>query len=351
MAITDVFFRRYTGLKLIHHVDERTRTFLFQAVKLVTRDLWIDSAAGIRFEERTRALEQAYTALATEIGKDELVPHYETVRGVPGKSVHHRGWLTIVTAWMDQQPATHQDANLWLLRRISLIELILKEFERQKAQYDADYPGKLSLAELEDQVAQQNRVLFLHDQKAPALRVDKIWLDGRLHHVSEELDSRFAIAGFKLSFHNGLIQEVDDALVAKVVAKPFWNLVADQKWINVDTHIKQALDERDKSVADAHYPALQALESVIKILSDEKGWSTGNERGAAGYIQNLVKERSGVRFIATWEADMLINLFSKVRNPHGHGPGSRPLDRLTIQQTEWAIDTAMVWIKSLVGRT
>jgi hypothetical protein len=50
---------------------------------------------------------------------------------------------------------------------------------------------------------------------------------------------------------------------------------------------------------DAVTYATKALESTLKIISDESGWSTGNERGAVNYIENL---QSSGRFIAAWEA-------------------------------------------------
>ncbi|MBB4370966.1 hypothetical protein GGD63_003763 [Bradyrhizobium sp. cir1] len=48
---------------------------------------------------------------------------------------------------------------------------------------------------------------------------------------------------------------------------------------------------------------------------------------------------------------MLKAFFIHVRNPHGHGAGSQPPPALTSHQTEWAIETAMAWIKNLVRRS
>ena len=46
------------------------------------------------------------------------------------------------------------------------------------------------------------------------------------------------------------------------------------------------------------------MESAIKIISDEKGWTTGNEKGAANYIDHLASANHG-RFIEAWESDAL----------------------------------------------
>src|SRR5688500_15866224 len=78
-------------------------------------------------------------------------------------------------------------------------------------------------------------------------------------------------------------------------------------------------------------------------------WTTGNEKGAAYYVSNLVSQKNG-RFIEVWESDMLTKMFSDVRNPFAHGPGQSLKPTLSPEQTNWTIETAMTWIKSLVRR-
>jgi len=55
-------------------------------------------------------------------------------------------------------------------------------------------------------------------------------------------------------------------------------------------------------------------------------------------------------YLAVWEGDMLKDYFRMVRNPVGHGPGSEPMPELTLAQTDWAIETAMSWVRTLVRR-
>jgi hypothetical protein len=87
----------------------------------------------------------------------------------------------------------------------------------------------------------------------------------------------------------------------------------------------------------------------MKIISDEHGWSTGSERGAVNYIENLQSERSG-RFIATWEADALKAIFRHLRNPYSHGGGANSPEPLSSAHQTWAVDNCMTWIKSLARR-
>ncbi len=72
--------------------------------------------------------------------------------------------------------------------------------------------------------------------------------------------------------------------------EPFWKLVADPIWKNVDTDMKEAIDRRDGGERDPAWYAARALESTIKIISGEKGWSHGREKGAHNYIDNLAKK-------------------------------------------------------------
>ena len=133
------------------------------------------------------------------------------------------------------------------------------------------------------------------------------------------------------------------------VEKPFWDIVADPVWRNVDIDMQNAIDLRDNNGPNPVFHAAKALESTIKIISAQKGANNGKEKGAHNYIDNLRSERAG-RFIEQWEADALKSVFTDIRNPHGHGPGPAPMPQLNPQQTDWVIENCMSWIKSLVRR-
>ncbi len=347
--ITDVFVRRYPNLDIIHHVDDRTRTFLFQAFHMIVTDLWIDAAQNIRDDGRGKALKDAYDKLAFELGKTELVPHYRKT-GIPGQSIVFKGWEAIYTEFRLKPHGPYDSPNKWLAERISLVERVIAAFDEFRKEFNNTFEYKLYIAEINDKRNSKERIFSLPEQEASALRVDKAWIDNRLEHLVVELNQRFQIARFPLEYHNGIIQEVHDPLVSARIGKPFWSIVSDEKWANVDTDMKNALNSRDAKIRDAHFPALKALESVIKIISDDTNRTVGKENGAAAYIDNLVREVDGVRFVTVWEKDALVSLFSKVRNPYGHGAGSKPMPELSSVQTDWAINEAMNWIVSLVKR-
>jgi hypothetical protein len=135
-------------------------------------------------------------------------------------------------------------------------------------------------------------------------------------------------------------------LTLEQVEKPFWGLVSGEDWKNVDFEMKDAIDRRDTGVRDPSLYAAKALESTIKIISGQKGWTTGKEKGAHNYIENLFRGK----LMEKWEMDALKDFFSKVRNPLGHGPGGEPMPELNPSQTDWAIEYCMSWIKSLIRR-
>ncbi|TXL67406.1 hypothetical protein FHP08_04470 [Zeimonas arvi] len=165
-----------------------------------------------------------------------------------------------------------------------------------------------------------------------------------------ELNERFRLARAPVSYHNGFIQLTTDEKLELEVVQPFWKLVADKPWENVSIDMAEAVDRRDTEGRDPAFYAAKALESVIKIISEQKGWTRGHERGAANYIDNLVSERNGRRYIDVWEKDLLAAFFAKVRNQLGHGPGGEPMPNLSNQQTDWAIANSMSWCKSLIER-
>jgi hypothetical protein len=82
----------------------------------------------------------------------------------------------------------------------------------------------------------------------------------------DEFNTRFLQARCNLNYHNGFIQRSNDALSEQQVEKPFWALVADPQWKNVDLDM-EALDQHDSGARDPAFYAARALESTIKIVS------------------------------------------------------------------------------------
>ncbi len=215
---------------------------------------------------------------------------------------------------------------------------------------NASLPAEILNAKIADATLSRPGIIRLPGNRAEALKTINTKLNDQFRDFVEELNTRFRRANCSLNYHNGFIQRATDEISLQQVETPFWALVADPKWRNVDTDMKEALDRRDNDGRDPALYATHALESTIKIVSGDKKWTHGGEKGAHSYIDNLASKRNG-KFLADWESAALKAIFSEVRNPFGHGPGKEKMPSLSPPQTDWAIETCMIWIKSIIRRT
>lgn len=310
--ITDVFHKRYPRVfRFRDGVPYEIYVFLRQAGQVVFQDL------AIHVADLKGVCNTAYGKLTRELGHG-LTPGQDIVDICVGSLCES------YNVWNN----THGPSENFVAYRFSLIELLFATIE----------------TEIKTPRSQSNGIFKKAND--PATNADAMTA---LRNAIHELNHRAREAGLPFDYHNGLFQRTSDNVTQSHVHEPFWQLVNDAKWQNIDTDIKEAIDRHDQRGRDVALYALKALESTIKIISDEKGWSRGNERGAANYIDNLVSANNG-RFIEVWEAENLKALYRDLRNPHGHGPGSAPQPNLSPEQEEWIIETAMIWIKSLVRR-
>ena len=296
--ITDVFIKRYPQKMVYQDKVPPPIGKLFRQAALIIFDVIQNLAAREAFFERI------HNRLARELG------HW-----LYQAESYEESCSKFLAEPFDLWNNRHGTADYFFKSRLSLIELLFRELE-------LEFTG--------------------HGRQG-----DKA--SATLRQAIVELNFRMREAQLPFHFHNGMLQLADDTLTTKQIAEPFWEIVHNTKWSNVDMDMKEAVDRRDIGERDAVLYALKALESTIKIISGEKGWTRGNEKGAANYIDNLVSAAHG-QFIAAWEAEALKLLFRELRNPHGHGPGSQPQPTLSTEQTAWVIESAMSWIKSLVRR-
>lgn len=314
--LTDIFSTRYPE-QLIWGSDglpENIATLLRQLTHIVAHDILAQtkSAEGI--------CKAAHDQLARELGLFRLEV------GETFLDSCSRLLTTPYNLWNN----SHRTPDFYFKSRLSIIELLLREVERRRDEARAAATKETS-------------------KLMKALGVNFGDSEDRLRKAIDEINARSRDAGFPFHFHSGVFQRSDDSLTSSAIAEPFWALLSDPAWANVDLDIKEAIDRRDTNGRDAALYALKALESTIKIVSDGKGLTRGSEKGAANYIDNLVSSKNG-RVVDVWEADILKQMFASIRNPHGHGPGKASMPSLSEVQQTWVIDSAMAWIKSLVRR-
>jgi hypothetical protein len=236
-------------------------------------------------------------------------------------------WEHVCDQFVNAQYTGQGDADRFIKERLSFVELALRLRGEEVAHANSQLSAALAQAAMRDAAPRSGF-------RVPGSAVDsvKAW-NATMNSVCEgqvtELNERFRRAKAPLTYHNGFIQFVLDQQIEKHIAKPFWDLVADPLWKNVDIDMKEALDRRDSNDKDPAVFAAKALESAIKIVSDTKGWTRGTENGAAQYVDNLMSRANGSS-LAVWEGEMLKDYFRKVRNSVGHGPGSAPMSELTL---------------------
>ncbi len=333
--LTDIFAHRYKDHAIWTEFSELERRLLIQIYNLIKQVIpyYHD---GKEIKQNVEKYKKLHDLLSNEIGQKSLATRYYsyTAKNFNGIEYQHTGCYTYEQTFEHFLTIDFNrswDVDAYMKTRISLVELVMREREIELAKIKNNLAFEIS-------VSKNFQSIFANNKQ----------MNDVFHSQVEELNERFQRAKAPLSYHNGLIQITSDHLIEREISKPFWSLVSEPKWKNVDIDMKEALDQRDSNGKDPAFYAAKALESTIKIISNQKGWTHGKERGAANYIDNLMKHENA--FLADWEGEMLKAYFTKIRNEVGHGPGSKPMPTLTSYQTDFAIEAAMSWIKTMILR-
>lgn len=323
-------------------VEERLLNQLFSIVKEAITDY---DSKGETIKLNEEKWKNLHNGLSRELGVDQLFPRYYSY--VSKQSTPVSGffsWSYVCGEFVKSNfPSDYLDADRFIKERISFIELAMRYRYQEIEALNLDLTINLHKAKIRDSQT------FLGVNIADRINVLNKNKNDIYSSQVDEINERFRRLGAPVTLHNGFIQVSNDEMIERNIAQPFWDLVADPLWKNVDIDMKEALDRRDSNDKDPALFAAKALESTIKIISDRKGWFTGKENGASNYIDNLVSKKNG-RYIDSWEADILKDYFRKVRNPLGHGPGSDPMPILSTPQTDWAIEASMSWVRTLIRR-
>jgi AbiJ N-terminal domain 4 len=313
--ITDIFAKRYEELKFN---QDSAENIISPTVVQASYIFFDDVQPKLKFTDKF--FRRVNLLLSRELGLQSLDQFGELgVDHTEEKTCH-----LFLSQPFQPFGIWHKDPDYFCKTRLSMLELLFREAEAlvRKNYLPTPLPQTVTNA-----------------RKVHAAMTNAI----------TELKDRLRANGTGLDYTNGLLHRASDQLTTQRIAEPFWEIVKEPKWATVDLEMKEALDHLDHGQRDAAAHAAMALESTIKIICDEKGWTTGNEKGAANYIDHLVSAKNG-RFIEVWEKDALNALFGELRNPHSHGAGSKPPPRLLDAQQTWAIESCMTWIKSLVRR-
>lgn len=350
--LTDIFAYRYESIPIWSSLDKKERRLLVQGFRIVSEQLfpfWCDGNENPQTKAKWVAI---HDKLSMELGLAELSPRYysyqTTWNGKPHTQTGTWALDHICKTFVCAEYNNSISPDLFMKERLSFIELAFQEREEEVKAANSELSQRIMAAQISDSTPHRSGI------RVPGSRVESVKAMNKSMNKSfidsvEELNERLRRADCGLHYHSGYIQISADKLVQKNLEEPFWAVISAPEWKNVDLDIKESIDRRDTGIKDAAFYAARALESTIKIISDQKGWTHGGEKGAHNYVDNLCNMRGG-NLIEEWEKDSLKAFFTSVRNPIGHGPGSEDMRTLTRQQTDWAIELCMAWIKNLVLR-
>jgi hypothetical protein len=345
--LNDIFARRYEAQQLWPTLNEKMRRLLVQGFKLLDERVCPYYVNGNENETGKAFWKELQSRLSTELGLVSLSPlayaYPSTFNGKPFTQTGTWTMIKVCENWFMAPLHANADANRYILERLSLVEIGFRMREEKLAYANAALERNIEAARNR---IPSSRGITLPGDIGEGMRVFNKKLNADFQSTADELNVRFRQAESGLHYHNGFIQLATDPTAVQQIEAPFWRLVGSKRWVNVDTDMKEAVDRRDTNGRDPAFYAARALESTIKIVSSAKGWTTGKERGAHNYIDNL----KGAKFIENWEAEILKSFFANIRNPLGHGPGDQPMTTLSPELTAFAIESAMVWINLVVRR-
>ncbi|MEJ0011492.1 MAG: hypothetical protein WDM94_02475 [Bauldia sp.] len=346
--LTDIFAHRYASTQIWTSFGEQQRRLIVQAFRILAEQVCPFYVGGNESDTGKAFWIDIHNRLSMELGVKSLSPHaYAYTSTWMGKPHQIAGTWPIITVcenWMLKAFDGTEPAGSFIMERLSLVEIGFRTRGDQITEETAKLPATISAAKLRPSTS----LFRLPGDLADGLTAANVAKSQSFLNAVAELNTRFQQAGAPLHYHNGFIQLAPDNLSTREVDAPFWTLLADPRWRNVDVDMKEAVDRRDTAGRDPALYAARALESTIKVISEEMGWTQGRETGAHNFIDNLASNRA--KFIEPWEAVALKHFFTAIRNPLSHGPGSDTPASLTKFQTEWAIGACMVWIKALIRR-
>ncbi|WP_313487400.1 AbiJ-NTD4 domain-containing protein [Atlantibacter hermannii] len=344
--LTDIFAYRYSTRVFWVKFTEVEQRLLNQIASLAKEVLPIYYENGSLNESINGSWKDIHNNICREIGLNELFPRYQSYTnqvGIPVNFTNNWGYMCerFITATF--HPNNNPDS--FIKERLSIIKLVMRSRHEQITKINAELPSRLHNASLPKPIGAR----ILPGDRSESIIAINNFINNTYKSQVEELNERLRRSNVPLAYHNGHIQISTDETIEIELAKPFWKIISSEQWINVEIDMKEALDRRDSNGKDPAIFAAKALESTIMIISNLRGWTTGNERGASHFIDNLISKSNG-KYIEVWEGELLKKYFTYVRNTVSHGPGDKPMPKFNISQTNWAIETAMSWIKSLISR-
>jgi len=248
--ITDIFARRYADIQIRSQYCQDDLRFMTQASKMLMDPLWLGHASNKVSDTTEANLKGVHDTLAMELGRDFLSDrfwfHKYTMNGNEFSNAHTNSYASICKTFLIRVPSDLSQSDVWVKERLSLVELAFRMRALQIQQANAALPAIIAAADAEDSKPRPyGRGIRIPGQRSDGLRASNHRMNAAFEEQVSDLNERMRLALYKLTYHNGFIQLGEDGAIDAQIAKPFWALVANAKWANVDEQIKEAIDRRD----------------------------------------------------------------------------------------------------------
>lgn len=269
--LIDTFARRYESVPLRDSLGDRDRRLLVQAFRILSEDMYPYYSGGKESSTGVAFWTNLHAQLSRELGLKELSPQwYSYTTKWNGQDHVNTGKYALVTVcetWMNAPPTGTGDG--YVKERLSLIELGFRQRETEIATMNAE-PITTRIPKPAPMLGSGSQQMRVPRNSDDWIKKWKAQQTAVFRASVEELNTRFRQAGYALHYHNGFIQASTDELIQHNVETPFWALVADPQWVNVDTDMKEALDLRDSDGRDPAFYAARAGERRQNHLRYER---------------------------------------------------------------------------------
>lgn len=344
--ITDIFSKRYKNSQNEEIIIENK--FFINLYNLFIKDLrttLMDKVKDFPYTdcacEQTRIVCESMERVCNELGKLNLE-----------KKEYEKGYFSFKT--LETFQGFTFDEKIDTLEKISLFEVLFGNveihFQNEIEFLEKKIPEYREEASRINGLSKEEGVKYCNNDEE-YLKRSEIQLEdkrAKLNLVNKEINYRLKEYKKSLSYHNGFFQKATNVILEINIESPFWGLVSKSCYKNVEEDMLEAIDLYDSNGRDPAFYAAKALESMLKIICEKKGFEIGNDKNSNKYIEALNSKKNGV-LISNEEKEVLTKEF-KIRHTHGHGPGSDDMPNLNNTQKLRYIHSMMAWVYSLSER-
>lgn len=153
--LTDIFARRYENRPLFTTVGSSEQALFVQAYRLINENLFPYYGYDKKVDEKAKATwTSIHDRLTMELGIKELSPKYYSYQGEwMGKPHTYSGWYemnSVCETWITKTFSDDLDADVFVKRRLSFIELAFREREHQITYLNSQLEAELRKAAMND---------------------------------------------------------------------------------------------------------------------------------------------------------------------------------------------------------